>query len=263
MTVSIRASLLLSALAMAALTAAFVDPPEAAEDAKTPAHLAHWTYGGEGGPSHWGQLAPENSQCATGAQQSPIDLSGALTASIEGPEPHWLPAHGGMVINNAHTIQVDITGGGSLTLDGKDYVLKQFHFHHPSEHTIDGKQFPLEVHFVHASSDGDLAVVGVLFREGSPNQSLDAIWATAPGREGKAAVAFDIDAAKFLPARHEAFRYEGSLTTPPCSETVHWTVMASPQTASPDQIAAFSAMFPLNARPVQPLNRRYVLKTSG
>lgn len=263
MTVSIRASLLLSALAMAALTAAFVDPPEAAEDAKTSAHPAHWAYGGEGGPSHWGQLAPENSQCATGAQQSPIDLSGALTASIEGPEPHWLPAHGGMVINNAHTIQVDITGGGSLTLDGKDYVLKQFHFHHPSEHTIDGKQFPLEVHFVHASGNSDLAVVGVLFREGSPNQSLDAIWATAPGREGKAAVAFDIDAAKFLPARHEAFRYEGSLTTPPCSETVHWTVMASPQTASADQIAAFSAMFPLNARPVQPLNRRYVLKTSG
>ena len=263
MTVSIRASLLLSALAMAALTAAFVDPPEAAEDAKTPTHPAHWTYGGEGGPSHWGELAPENSPRATGAQQSPIDLSGALTASIEAPEPHWLPAHGGMVVNNAHTIQVDITGGGSLTLDGKNYVLKQFHFHHPSEHTIDGKQFPLEVHFVHASSDGDLAVVGVLFREGSPNQSLDAIWATAPGREGKAAVAFDIDAAKFLPARHDAFRYEGSLTTPPCSETVHWTVMASPQTASADQIAAFSAMFPLNARPVQPLNRRYVLKTSG
>jgi len=263
MTVSIRASLMLSALAMAALTAAFVDPPEAAEEAKTPAHPAHWSYGGEGGPAHWGELAPENGPCATGAQQSPIDLAGAMSASIGAPQPHWLPAHGGMIVNNSHTIQVDVSNGGGLKLDGKDYTLKQFHFHHPSEHTVDGKQFPLEVHFVHASGDGDLAVVGVLFNEGAANPNLDAIWATAPGREGKAAVAFDIDVAKFLPAKHDAFRYEGSLTTPPCSETVHWTVMASPQTISPSQIAAFSALFPSNARPVQPLNRRYVLKTSG
>jgi len=254
---------MLSALAMAALTAAFVDPPEAAEEAKTPAHPAHWSYGGEGGPAHWGELAPENGPCATGAQQSPIDLSGAMSASIGTPQPHWLPAHGGMIVNNSHTIQVDVSNGGGLKLDGKDYTLKQFHFHHPSEHTVDGKQFPLEVHFVHASGDGDLAVVGVLFNEGAANPNLDAIWATAPGREGKAAVAFDIDVANFLPAKHDAFRYEGSLTTPPCSETVHWTVMASPQTVSPSQIAAFSALFPSNARPVQPLNRRYVLKTSG
>ena len=260
MTVSIRASLMLSALAMAALTAAFVDPPAADE---APIHPKHWSYGGEGGPAHWGELAPENGPCASGAQQSPIDLAGAMSASIVAPQPHWQPAHGGMVINNSHTIQVDVSNGGSLSLDGQDYALKQFHFHHPSEHTIDGKHFPLEVHFVHASGNGDLAVVGVLFAEGTSNPDLDAIWATAPGREGKAAVAFDIDLTKFLPEQHDAFRYEGSLTTPPCSETVHWTVMASPQTASASQIAAFSALFPLNARPVQPLNRRYVLKTSG
>lgn len=262
MTVSIRASLMLSALAMAALTAAFVDPPEA-DEAKKPAHPAHWSYGGEGGPERWGELAPENKSCSTGAQQSPIDLAGALTASVDAPHPHWVPAHGGTVINNGHTIQVDVSNGGGMALNGKDYALKQFHFHHPSEHTIDGKHFPLEVHFVHASNDGDLAVVGVMFAEGASNPSLDAIWATAPGREGKAAVAFDIDVAKFLPAKPEAYRYEGSLTTPPCSETVHWTVMAAPQTASAGQIAAFSSLFPWNARPVQPLNRRYVLKTSG
>jgi carbonic anhydrase len=262
MTVSIRASLILSALAMAALTAAFVDPPHA-EEAKKSAHPPHWSYGGEGGPEHWGELSPDNKPCAAGAQQSPIDLSGAMSASVDAPHPHWVPARGGVVINNGHTIQVDVGSGGGITLNGKDYVLKQFHFHHPSEHTIDGKQFPLEVHFVHASSDGELAVVGVIFAEGAANQNLDAIWATAPGREGKAAVAFDIDVAKFLPAKSEAFRYEGSLTTPPCSETVHWTVMAAAQTASPSQIAAFSTLFPWNARPVQPLNRRYVLKTSG
>lgn len=262
MTVSIRASLMLSALAMAALTAAFVDPPEA-DEAKKSSHPGHWSYGGEGGPDQWGDLAPENKPCSTGAQQSPIDLANALNANVDAPHPHWVAAHGGTVVNNGHTIQVDVGNGGGVTLNGKDYALKQFHFHHPSEHTIDGKQFPLEAHFVHTSKDGDLAVVGVMFEEGAANPNLDAIWATAPGREGKAAVAFDIDVTKFLPAKSPAYRYEGSLTTPPCSETVHWTVMADPQTASSGQIAAFSTLFPWNARPVQPLNRRYVLKTSG
>jgi carbonic anhydrase len=263
MTVSIRASLMLSALAMAALTAAFVDPPEAGESAKTPAHPAHWSYGGEGGPEHWGDLGPDNKPCAIGAQQSPIDLSGAMPAGIAAPQAHWIPARGGMVVNNGHTIQIDVSAAGGISLNGKDYALKQFHFHHPSEHTIDGKQFPLEVHFVHAAADGDLAVIGVMFMEGSPNPNLDAIWSTAPGKEGKAAVAFEIDPSKFVTAGSSAFRYEGSLTTPPCSETVHWTVMAAPQTISPGQVAAFSTLFPWNARPVQPLNRRYVLKTSG
>jgi carbonic anhydrase len=263
MTVSIRASLLLSALAMATLTAAFVDPPESHDTAAAPPHPGHWTYGGEGGPEHWADLSPENKPCSIGHQQSPIDLTSALSASIEAPHPKWIPAQGGTVVNNGHTIQVDVPAGGSVTLDGKDYVLKQFHFHHPSEHTIDGKQFPLEVHFVHAASDGELAVIGVMFLEGSNNPNLDAIWATAPGREGKAAVAFNIDAAAFMPEQTSAFRYEGSLTTPPCSESVHWTVMATPVTASSSQLSAFGTLFPHNARPVQPLNRRYVLKTSG
>lgn len=263
MTVSIRASLLLSALAMAALTAAFVDPPADSHASPAPAHPEHWSYSGEGGPQRWAELSPENKPCATGHQQSPVDLSGAMSASIAPPAAHWISASGGMVINNGHTIQVDVPAGGSVTLDGKDYVLKQFHFHHPSEHTIDGKQFPLEAHFVHAAADGDLAVIGVMFLEGAANPNLDAIWATAPGREAKAAVAFPIDAAAFMPKQDAAFRYEGSLTTPPCSESVHWTVMATPVTASSSQIAAFASMFPNNARPVQPLNRRYVLKTSG
>ena len=159
MTVSIRASLMLSALAMAALTAAFVDPPDAAEEAKTPAHPAHWSYGGEGGPAHWGELAPKNGPCATGAQQSPIDLAGAMSASIGTPQPHWLPARGGMIVNNSHTIQVDVSHGGGLKLDGKDYTLKQFHFHHPSEHTVNGKAYPAELHLVHKNDRGELAVL--------------------------------------------------------------------------------------------------------
>jgi len=259
MTVSIRASLLFSAFAMAALTAAFANPPD--EDVSAPPHPKHWSYGGEGGPNHWSELAPENAPCSAGIQQSPVDLTGAMIASVDTPHPHWLPVKGGMVVNNGHTIQVDVDGAGGVKLDGADYALKQFHFHHPSEHTIDGRSFPLELHLVHASAEGRLAVIGVMFEQGPANASLDAVWATAPGREGKAAVAFQIDAGKFMPKAATAYRYEGSLTTPPCSETVSWTVMAEPQTPSASQIAAFSEIFPWNARPTQPLNRRYVLRT--
>jgi carbonic anhydrase len=263
MTVSIRASLMLSALAMAALTAAFADPPSTNNGSKARADSQHWSYGGEGGPARWGQLAPENSPCAVGMQQSPIDLSGAMTANVEAPQTHWITARGGTVLNNGHTIEVDLAGAGGITLGGKTYELRQFHFHHPSEHTIDGKRFPLELHMVHAAEDRELAVIGVLFAEGATNPALDPVWATAPGKEGKAAVAFDINPDALIPPDAAAYRYEGSLTTPPCSETVHWTVMAMPLTASTSQIAAFSSLFPWNARPVQPLNRRYVLKTSG
>jgi carbonic anhydrase len=261
MTVSIRASLLLSALGMAALMAAFAAPSD--DDAATSHHAKHWTYGGEGGPQSWGDIDPANKPCAAGMQQSPIDLSGALNAKAPALIPRWIPARGGEVINNGHTLQVNLDAGGSVQLNGKDYVLKQFHFHHPSEHTIDGKPYPLEVHFVHASPDGDIAVVGVLFEEGEANPNLDAIWSTAPVKEGEADISHMLDAGRFMPSGGGAYRYEGSLTTPPCSETVHWTVMAGPVTASPSQIAAFASLFPFNARPVQPLNRRYILKTSG
>jgi len=256
MTVSVRTSLLFSAFAMAALTAAFANPP--AETDHSPPR--HWSYGGEGGPEHWAELSKENAPCSAGIQQSPIDLSSAMVATVDTPHPKWIPVRGGMVINNGHTIQVDVGGAGGIRLNGVEYALKQFHFHHPSEHTIDGRTFPLELHLVHASPDGKLAVIGVMFEQGAANAALDSVWATAPGREGKAAVAFEINAADFMPKAMSAYRYEGSLTTPPCSETVSWTVMAEPQTASAAQIAAFSEIFPWNARPVQPLNRRYVLR---
>lgn len=262
MTVSIRASLLFSALGMAALTAAFA-APNSDETAKSHTPAGHWTYGGEAGPDHWADLDPASTPCKAGAQQSPVDLTGAASAAIPAPVPHWIPVRGGQVANNGHTLQVNVDSAGSIQLAGKDYVLKQFHFHHPSEHTIEGKAYPLEVHFVHAAPDGDLAVIGALFQEGAANPNLDAIWSAAPVSEGEARFNAALDIAKFMPAMADAYRYEGSLTTPPCSETVHWTVMAKPVTASASQIAAFAALFPHNARPVQPLNRRYVLKTSS
>lgn len=291
MTMSIRASLVFFAAVAAGVTAAFSPPPahnEVAASAKpaephdgkgvaeksatavnvpgaptTSSHPVHWDYSGEGGPEHWGALAPENMPCASGGQQSPVDLANALVAKAPSPAWRWPAVGAGQVVNNGHTLQVNVAGPGKLELGGKDYALKQFHFHHPSEHTIDGKAFPLEVHFVHAAADGDLAVIGVLFEAGAVNPALNPIWAVAPAKEGTAEAAGEIDLTAFIPGNSDFFRYEGSLTTPPCSETVHWTVLSTPVTASPSQISAFSQLFPWNARPVQPLNRRFVLKTSG
>ena len=117
MTVSIRASLLFSAFAMAALTDAFANPPS--DDAVESTHPKHWSYGGEGGPEHWSELAPENAPCSAGVQQSPIDLSGALIATVDTPHPKWIPVRGGTVVNNGHTIQVDLGNAGGIRLDGE------------------------------------------------------------------------------------------------------------------------------------------------
>jgi carbonic anhydrase len=247
MTVSIRNSLALGGVALVALAClVLLEQPANGEDLANAA-----------------PASTSNDLCAGGQQQSPVDLAGAIPASAGLPEIEWKPVHGGMVVNTGRTIEVDVDGAGSMTVDGTVYALNRIQFHHPSEHTIDGKRFPLEAQLVHASADGRLAAIGVLFEEGAANPALDLIWATAPGRQGKAAVAFQIDPAKLVGATTTAFRYEGSLTAPPCSETVTWTVLTKPVSASHSQIAAFAAMFPDNARPVQPLNRRYVLKTGG
>ncbi len=249
---SIPARFAVSILALAAPLALAEDPPVHDAGAAAIPVVAH-------APAHADDGFSEGA-CATGAQQSPIDLSSAIPTRTAAPHPQWATVKGGVVQNTGHTIQVDMVGGGSVRL-GEAYTLKQVHFHHPSEHTLDGKSYPLEAHFVHQAADGRLAVIGVLFEEGAYNPTLERIWATAPGRTGKAIVGFEIDPWQLAPASGPAYRYEGSLTTPPCTESVSWTVMAQPMTASHSQIAAFAALFPNNARGVQPLNRRYVLKT--
>lgn len=241
------------------LSAAAADPPGGAHSSEA----AHWEYGGEHGPAHWGELSPQNAACSIGREQSPLDLDGATPSDIDAPNISWSPVAGGMVVNNGHTIQVDLTTTSMIRLGGADFQLKQFHFHHPAEHIIAGRAEPMEIHFVHAGPNGRLAVIGVLVSEGPANPAFDPIWATAPAREGRAAVAFAINPSAFLPANRAAFRYAGSLTTPPCSETVEWTVFAQPITASKAQIEAFARLYPNNARPAQPRNRRFVLKSPG
>jgi carbonic anhydrase len=236
----------------------------AEEPAHAPAGSAspHWSYEGEAGPTRWGELTPAFKVCQLGLEQSPIDLADAITA-----EPGRIDvAYRAMklrVVNNGHTIQVNADPGSSCVIGGTTYVLQQFHFHHPSEHLLSGKPFDLECHFVHRSAAGDIAVIGVFMRPGETNQALQPIWDAMPRQEGPerdAGITFD--PAALLPAKPGYYRYIGSLTTPPCTQGIVWTVLQQPIEASPDQIRQFAALYTNNARPVQAHNRRFLLQSS-
>lgn len=222
---------------------------------------AHWSYAGATGPEHWGELAEANLACAIGHQQSPVDLAHPVAAAAPAPHIDWRPARATSIVNNGHTVQVNLADAGGVTIEDRLYRLTQFHFHHLSEHVVGGYAYPMEAHFVHAADDGRLAVIGVFIEEGDALALMDALWNAAPAHEGEAALSAIVDARVFLPADRAAYRYQGSLTTPPCTEIVDWTVFAAPVSASAAQIETFARAFPDNARPAQPLHRRYVLST--
>jgi carbonic anhydrase len=222
----------------------------------------HWSYEGEGAPEKWGTLDSDFRACSTGAEQSPIDLKDAVRADLNGLSMAWKP-RSYQVANNGHTIQLDVPSGDSLALEGQTYELKQFHFHTPSEHALDGKRLAMEVHFVHAHANGHLAVVGILMTEGVNNATFSSIMQAAPTRPGSVPASSPIDPNALLPTRRAIFRYEGSLTTPPCSEIVDWIVFAQPVEVDGADIAAFRAIFPMNARPLQPINRRFLLQAGS
>jgi len=247
-----------------------VPGPSTATTAPAAASDPVWHYEGDEGPEHWGTISTKFASCQSGRSQSPIDIvEPARRAAPDAIVLKLAPAslriihhdHVADAINNGHTIQVNYSEGDTLTVGGRPYQLVQYHFHAPSEHTVDGKQFPMEMHLVHTNADGQLAVIGVLIVEGARNAAFDPIWANLPLTKGVENhlehVKVDVDA--LLPEAHTTYRYDGSLTTPPCSEGVKWFVMTTPIALSKAQIGAFTALFHGNNRPVQPLNGRPVL----
>ncbi|UVO30273.1 carbonic anhydrase [Bradyrhizobium arachidis] len=221
-----------------------------------------WSYEGETGPDKWGGLDAADAACAIGGQQSPIDITGTITAPQPPLKMSWAKRPD-RIVNNGHTIQLDLAEGDTLHLGDRGYALKQFHFHHPSEHLVEGKRFAMEAHFVHADADG-LAVVGVLMVAGKPNAVFKKIVAAMPSDEGRAVPADPaIDPSQLLPAQRAYYHYAGSLTTPPCSETVDWIVLANPIEVGETDIAGFGKVFPMNARPVQKRDRRFILSSGS
>ena len=221
----------------------------------------HWGYAGEAGPAHWGELDPKFAACASGVNQSPIDIASTIDAELPPIGVNYGTA-GTEILNNGHTIQVNVAPGSTLSLDGKTFELKQFHFHAPSENTVDGKPYALEAHFVHGDADGHLAVIGVLFEEGAASPAIAALWEAMPKEAGaKHPLSTPVDPAALLPQSRDYYRYNGSLTTPPCTEGVRWLVMKAPLTVSKAQVEAFgAALHGPNNRPVQAVNARPVLR---
>ena len=222
---------------------------------------AHWSYEGAQGPSHWGELDAGSLVCSTGSQQSPIDIQTTVRAELPALKIQWTKSADG-IVNNGHTIQLNAAQGSTLTIGNDQFRLVQFHFHRPSEHLIDGKRFPMEAHFVHQNPSGGLAVVGVLMTTGAANPAFNKVVATMPEKEGPPTKADPaIDPNGFLPRDLAYYRYNGSLTTPPCAETVEWLLLTQPIEVGEADVAAFARLYPMNARPAQKDNRRFVLRS--
>ncbi|MEJ5989988.1 carbonic anhydrase family protein [Ramlibacter sp. PS3R-8] len=221
----------------------------------------HWAYEGHGGPQEWGQIGKEFATCKIGKVQSPIDIRGARPAELPALKFDYKP---GLLklIDNGHTIQVNYAPGSSLEVGGVRYELVQFHFHKPSEEKIDGKSHDMVAHLVHQGPDGKLAVVAVLLDKGGANPAIDAVWKNLPRQKEKESVTdASIDAAMLLPADKGYYTFQGSLTTPPCSEDVRWFVLKTPVKMQQGQIATFGKLYKMNARPTQPLNGRTIEAT--
>lgn len=226
-------------------------------------HPEHtWDYGDALGPTHWGDLKPEFAACKNGHHQSPIDIRNPKKAALPPIQFDYKPTslH---IIDNGHTIMINYGPGSSITVGDKKYMLKQFHFHRPSEEKIDGKNFDMTVHLVHADEEGKLAVVAVLLQKGQDNPLVHELWNDLPKEKDKEEF-FDnaeINLSQILPADRGYYMFSGSLTTPPCSEDVTWFVMKHPTTISAKEIQQFSQLYRDDARPTQPLYDRVVLES--
>ena len=221
---------------------------------------AHWSYTGESNPANWAKLSGEYHLCATGTCQSPINVAAAEPKDLDNPVFDYRTSAVN-IINNGHTVQVNCDPDSSLKLEGKSYKLTQFHFHAPSEHRVNGQAYPVEMHLVHQADDGTLAVIGLLIATGRENAALAPVFSQLPSTPGPAKAApGTINIADVLPATRTSFRYGGSLTTPPCSERVAWTLLTTPIELSASQIKAFTSLYNGNNRPVQPLNNRFIVE---
>lgn len=226
------------------------------------AHKAHWGYAGKEGPAYWGSLDKKFYMCAEGKQQTPINIMPTEDVELSALALSY-PQGSKSVINNGHTVQVNIEAGNTFMIEGVPYELKQFHFHTPSENHIDGKSYPMEAHFVHASAEGKLAVIGVVFEEGDENPTLGKIIGTFPletNQEKELVVAKEY-VEVMMPSDKAYYQFMGSLTTPPCSEEVKWFVLKTPQTASAVQIEAMHQEIGTeNNRPIQATNGRKIME---
>jgi carbonic anhydrase len=225
-------------------------------------HSDHWDYQGSRGPERWGRMKPEFAKCSSGLRQSPIDIREGITVELDPVQFDYKPS-AFKVIDNGHTIQVNVAPGNAIEVMGQRFELVQFHFHRPSEERIDGKAFDMVAHLVHKNLEGRLAVVAVLLEKGSAQPVVQSVWNNLPLEKGdEVAARAPIDLNRLLPAERGYFTYMGSLTTPPCSEGVLWMVMKQPVPISGEQIDIFARLYPMNARPIQSASGRLIKQSN-
>lgn len=225
-------------------------------------HAPHWSYEGEAGPVRWGKLNPAWAKCDSGMRQSPIDIRDGIQVDLETVAFNYKPSYFN-VVDNGHTVQVNVGTGNSISLTGRTYELVQFHFHRPAEEKVNGRGFEMVAHLVHKDAEGRLAVVAVLIESGSPHGLVQTVWNNLPLEKNDPLVpTITLDVNQLLPQRREYFTYMGSLTTPPCSEGVLWIVMKEPIQISAQQIAIFARLYPMNARPIQPNSGRLIKESN-
>lgn len=217
----------------------------------------HWSYEGEDGPEHWGELSHDFAACSEGQEQSPIDVPSSAPVHSADISFSYQPTALN-IVNNGHSVKVNYDQGSSMTVEDKTYNLLQFHFHHLSEHTVHGGYFDMEMHLVHQSDDGEYAVIGVLLERGAENSAYAPVWSHMPAEEGEPETVdgVTVDATSLLPTERTYYRYNGSFTTPPCTEGVKWFVMSNPVELSDEQVDAFKEIYDGNYRPVLPFNAR-------
>ncbi len=210
----------------------------------------HWGYEGNEGPQQRGNLSESYEMCKKGRNQSPIDIKKGSITELDGIEFNY-QGSSLTVLNNGHTIQVNAGSGAYINVGGEKYDLLQYHFHSPNEHQVKGAPYLLEMHLVHKSEHGRLAVIGILMKKGEYNAELKKIWDYMPGQAGeKISPNISVDPASLLPDNRSYFYYNGSLTTPPCSEGVRWFVLSSPVEIAQSQAQGFlDIMHHVNARP--------------
>lgn len=218
----------------------------------------HWAYSGDTGPESWGRLKPEFQQCMVGKRQSPIDIRDGIPVQLDPIQFDYRPSNF-RVIDNGHTVQVNVEPGNGITVTGHRYELVQFHFHRPSEERINGRQYDMVAHLVHKDMDGRLAVVAVLMEQGKAHPLVQQVWNNLPLEKNlEQAAMSQMDLSLLLPEQRQYYTYMGSLTTPPCTEGVLWMVMKQPAGMSREQIGVFSKLYPMNARPVQSQGGRLI-----
>jgi carbonic anhydrase len=226
-------------------------------------HEIHWSYEGETSPEYWAELE-KNSDCS-GQRQSPVNIIDIHTVE-DLDQKSLINLHYSAetilnkVRNNGHSIQFDFDKGDSITYNEINYDLIQIHFHEPSEHTINGVRYPIEIHLVHQSQEKNYTVLGIFGVEGEHSQTIDKMESFLPlptGQEKEIEKSFDLSS--LFPENKSYYSYGGSLTTPPCTENVQWVIFKEPHVISLEGVLKLKENMPLeNYRDEQPLNDRLV-----